>query len=204
MSGKNPPAQAVQVMATPSVNRRKDVFGDVSGLSRKFNGVPETDEIPSSSAVQVISCTPKGRGDCATTRPSRHLSTIHEQTPTRGPLKLIDSRSSLTSIGNRPETGDRPFGMLSAVNGATPSLNKTDPKHLALFPSVTFKTPTKIRSTDPQRRNLHGEVEDTPLKVSRDALGTTQEKPTPINAADENSVSIYDSLGWNDDVDELS
>lgn len=186
------------------MNRRKDVFGSASGLSRTFNVASDTDEIPSSSTVQVISCTPRASGDCATNRPGRHLSTGHEQTPTRGPLKPIDSQSGVSSIANRPEIDGRPSGMSSDARGAMSHHNRTDTKYLAPFPSGTLRTPTKIRSIDPQRYNPHDGIEDTPVKVPRDTLGTIHEKPTPLNAVNENSVSIYDSLGWNDDIDELS
>lgn len=185
-------------MATPSVNRRKDVFGGLSGPSRTFNVASEANEIPSSSAFQVVSCTPKA-SDCATNGPSRQLSAVHEQTPTRGPLKLIESRSNLSSTGNQPEFGGRPSGMLSDARDGIPFLNKRDAKHLPPFPSGSFRTPTKVCPIDPQRNNSHEGIEDTPIKVPQG-----QGKPTSLKAPNENSVSIYDSLGWNDDFDELS
>lgn len=188
-------------MATPSVNRRKDIFSGVSGLSRKIDVVPEAGEIPSFSAVEVISCTPKPTGELATKRSGQHLSTIHEQTPSRGPLKPIDSRFNLSSTGNRPEIRGRLSG---SARDAIPLLKKTDAKHLAAFSPGPFRTPTKIRPIDPQQKHLHEGVEDTPIKNPRDALGTIQEKPTSINAENENNVSIYDRLGWNDIIDELS
>ena len=188
-------------MATPSVNRRKDVFGHVS---RKFNTASEADEIPSSSAVQVISCTPRAKGDCATNRPGRHLSSILEQTPSRGPLKLIVSRVNLSATANRPEMNGRLSGVPLDDRQNLPLPNKTDTRHLGPLPSDTFRTPTKIRSNDSQRNNVHEGIKETPVKVSRYALETIPEKPTPLNAVNENSMSIYDSLGWNDDIDELS
>lgn len=188
-------------MATPSVNRRKDVFGNVS---HKFNTASGVDEIPPSSAVQVVSCTPRAKGDSAKNRPDRHLSTVHEQTPSRGPLKVTDSRSNLSAIGNRPETNGQLSRMVSDDRQSLPLSNKSDARHLGSLPSGTFRTPTKIRSIDPQRNNPHEGIKETPVKVSRNALETIPEKPTPLNAINENNVSIYDSLGWNDDIDELS
>lgn len=187
-------------MATPNVNRRRDVFGHVS---RQFNIASEADEIPSSSAVQEISCTPTARGNCATNRPDQHLSTILEQTPSRAPLKLTYSRANLSSIGSGPKMNGRLSGMRSDGRDAIHLPNMPDARHLGPFPSGTLITPTKIRPIDPQRSNSHEGIKETPVRVSRNALRTIQERSSPINAVNENSMSIYDSLGWNDDIDEL-
>lgn len=191
-------------MATPSVNRRKDVFGGRSGLSHTFNAVPEPDEIPVSSAIRAVSCTPRA-SNCATNRPGGPLSAAHEQTPSRGPLKLIDSRSGLSSAGNQPEFGCRPSGILSDARDVIPLHKKTDTKHLRPFPSSAFfRTPTKVRPNNLQPKNSHWGIEDTPIKAPIDPVGTMQKKSISPNGVNENSISIYDSLGWNDDIDELS
>jgi hypothetical protein len=192
-------------MATPSVNRRKDVYGSLPGFSRTVAVASEPDEIPVSSAIRTVSCTPKVSNNTMNL-PGRQLRAAHEETPTRGPLKLIKSRSSLPSNGNQQHIVGRPPGTPSSARDIVPSTAMKDRPLLRpfpLFPHNNLTTPTKFHSNSSQRNNTHLGIDDTPMKVVKAPLGTRQEKLMLPHAVNENSVSIYESLGWNNDVDEL-
>ena len=205
MPSRNLSAQGVQVLATPSVNRRKDVFGVPSRFSHTFNAAPEPEGIPESSAINAVSCTPNAKGG-STSRAVQQLPASHQQTPTRGLLKPTGSWSNVSSTGNRPELGCRLSKPSSNVDAVVPFLdekNASQPHSFPSLPSSRNRTPTKVGSTNTQPQTSHWKIDDTPIKVPQAPLGRKQEKSISPNT-NENSVSIYDSLGWNDDVDELS
>lgn len=193
-------------MATPSVNRRKDVYGGQPGLPRTITVTSEPDEIPVSSAIQAVSCTPKA-SDNSTNFSGRHLPAAHEETPTRGPLKLIKSRSSLSLNRNQQQLIGRPPGTPLSARDVVPSTAMKDASNLRSFPLFSpnsLRTPTRSQSHSSQRNNIPWGIDDTPIKVPKGPLGSRQEKLMSPHAVNENSVSIYESLGWNDDIDELS
>lgn len=188
------------------MNRRKDVFGVPSALSRAVNTAAEVEEVPPSSAIRAVSCTPRA-GVGATKCGIGQLPAPYEQTPTRGPLKHAGLRPNMCSTGKQAEVCVRPSGLASKINAQVPFLSGEGApqfRPLSLFSSSTVRTPTKVRPTDSQRENSNWEIDDTPIKVLHDSLGTRQEFSHVPNAVDENSISIYDSLGWNDDIDELA
>ncbi len=192
-------------MATPSANRRKDVLGGPSARPRTLTVTPEPDEIPLSSAIQAVSCTPRASASVQN-RQGRCLPAAQEQTPTRGPLKHIEPCGNVSLNGKQPEICSGPSGTRSS---ARDSVSNKDIARLHSFPSLppsTLKTPTKVRPANPQPKpnTTHWGIEDTPVKVCKVPCGTIQEKPRSPNTMDENSISIYESLGWNDDIDELS
>ncbi len=192
-------------MATPSVNRRKDVLGGQSGLPRTLTGISEPDDIPLSSAIRAVSCTPRASASVKN-RQGRCLSPAQEQTPTRGPLKLIEACGNITLNGNQADLCSEPSGTRSSARDSVSNKDVARVRSFPSLPSSTLKTPTKVRPANPQLKpkTTHWGIEDTPVKVCKVSGVTNQERPMSPNTVDENSISIYESLGWNDIIDELS
>lgn len=74
-----------------------------------------------------------------------------------------------------------------------------------LLPLPAHKTPTKHRAHDGADQAAALGIEATPIQLSR--VAPTSEKPLKPTAspqAQEAPMSIYASLGWDDEVDELS
>ncbi|KAL9018321.1 MAG: hypothetical protein Q9185_004354 [Variospora sp. 1 TL-2023] len=206
---RNPFAQGVQIMATPSVNRRKDVFARHQPRPQPSSAMQQgvEEEFPS-SCTHVPASTIKAREDTAVEgavgNARQAFMPAVEQTPTRGPLKYaplghaavregivrrrpcsvkeVDGLVSIQDSMQRPGYR-RPPG-LSAVL-ATPSRKASMISRGSLFLTHSEATPMKgLTSMSANVRRGSKEVEVSP-------------------ASNEADGSIYKHLGWDDEVDEL-
>ena len=214
---RNPFAQGVQVTATPSKNRYTNSSLGLPSLPRSHSAgrtdvvvAPDIDEVPPSSVTKISDSVSKAkRPPTVTLAPSRQsggnlLSSV-EQTPTRGPSKFLGrppSRSAGLKKGGDPIITDhdstRPKLQRSITCG--PSLD-----NLPSWSMNIQATPSKARGTQDAESRIDDSIQQTPEK----AMLT---KDTPVrhspNAKSfplvEQENSIYASLGWDDDIDDLA
>ncbi|KAL8694358.1 MAG: hypothetical protein Q9218_000995 [Villophora microphyllina] len=205
-------AQSVQIMATPAANRRKNVFASQTSQQQTWTVPPaEVDEIPSSSCAHVPVSAIKPMAEAvldSNSRPKKRLVPSVEQTPTRGPSRCSDINMRVTS---RPGLAERnniqtknpvyadtaiSFSALTAKSAHQPPFSTCDVQ----------STPSKRTLTSANRNLFTTRVEVTPLKplgpVS-EGVTVTSKDITPLPSAHEEGLSIYESLGWDDDADEL-
>ena len=201
---RNPFAQGAQVMATPSNNRRKDVYGGLPQLPRHNTApVPERGEVPPSS----ISCVPSSSGKAqqspflapdSTAKTGGSALPIAE-TPTRGPLKLWvrppPFAAAVESHGGVPQ----PLP-LSAASDISNAVNRATPRHRPLHVS---ETPSKFRHSKGIKQAGGTAIDAMPDKApsAPDKPSNFSTQPVP-SALKDTEESIYAALGW-DDVDEL-
>lgn len=194
-------------MATPSNNRHKDVFAGLPRLPRSSAAQPSVlEEVPPSSISRITDSARKPPGASGLVRDSsrtkRILSNV-QQTPTRGPLKFLSGPR--TSSGSIPaEKIARPLhftpGHQPATTVAGPGVSYSE----GSWPSTAHKTPATNRPfCQPDQAEALG-IEVTPVKLPPIALTFESPREPPPHLAPETSMSIYASLGWDDEVDELS
>ncbi|KAL8859416.1 MAG: hypothetical protein Q9178_004094 [Gyalolechia marmorata] len=210
---RNPFAQSVQIMATPSANRRRDVYATQATQAQKSTVISEeVEEIPPSSCIRVpassIKPLPDPQAKTNSTRARECLMSTVEQTPTRGPSKL--SRSNIRFSANTnprkqvimatPSSAMAAGRLISVLNTSGKAAYQLPATHLGVE-----ETPSRRSSTGPKGGLPRSSIEDSPVAplktVSANVIGTsTSLTSSPIPKGD---VSIYESLGWDDDVDEL-
>ncbi|KAL9600116.1 MAG: hypothetical protein Q9219_003372 [cf. Caloplaca sp. 3 TL-2023] len=204
---RNPFAQGVQIMATPSINRRKDVFGSLPIKPPQATMVhDEVENIPTSSFTHVPASTMKNGTGHATRRDpdmiiQRSVPTI-EQTPTRGPEKY-----GWLNVGKRPKSGTDSVELTpSSITEANCSKPSPDVPKTAGYLKAIHATPSRQKSA----RSLNGlpanfSGEGTPIKQLRSVSANVSRASCNIvsSPASEGERSIYKTLGWDDDVDEL-
>ncbi|KAL8682202.1 MAG: hypothetical protein Q9186_001740 [Xanthomendoza sp. 1 TL-2023] len=211
---RNPFAQSVQIMATPSANRRRDVYvSQPSQLQKSMTMQVEPEEIPGSSCIRVPASIIKPPADVQvgsdSTMPRKRLMPAIEQTPTRGPSKF--SRANVMRNGN--------LDTAEEVIAATPSSVTTARRPASVLKRGQGRadqplpesfgvqgTPSRRASTGLKTGLARSGIESSPVKplgsVSANVAATSKTMTSaPIQKAD---PSIYQSLGWDDDdVDEL-
>ncbi|KAI4263694.1 MAG: hypothetical protein L6R42_001177 [Xanthoria sp. 1 TBL-2021] len=210
---RNPFAQSVQIMATPSANRRRDVYASQTSQLQKSAVIAEdVEEIPPSSCLRVPASTTKLLADpqakSNSAEPRRYLLPTVEQTPTRGPSKF----SKLNNISNAsPSAAKQAITTTSSwLMAAEPQLSipDTSRKHAYQLPSSRSGvqgTPSRRTSTGPKGSLPRSGIESTPVKSSKTVsanLAVISNNITSSPMPKGGDVSIYESLGW-DDVDEL-
>ncbi|KAI4229707.1 MAG: hypothetical protein L6R36_000623 [Xanthoria steineri] len=211
---RNPFAQSVQIMATPSANRRRDVYASQNSRLQKSAVISEdVEEIPPSSCLRVPSSTSKLPPHLAAKSTSvnarRNLMPTVEQTPTRGPskfLKVDDMPNASPSAAKQGMTITS-----SSAMAAEPQLwmLDTNRKNAYQFPSSRLgvqETPSRRSSTGCKGSLSQSGIESTPVKSSESvsaSLAVISNNITSSPMPKGGDVSIYESLGWDDDADEL-
>lgn len=225
---RNPFGQGVLVMATPKGNRRKNVFSNAplvaNGRSPEFRDIPHTipsvePQIPSSvTRPTTIRRLPSSefRVPQNPICPVRQtlLSSVM-QTPTRGPLKSIDALAKphpdreedelCREMSPRP-LGPKPFqtprkaskrelrrsiSVTAAASLVRPQANPPEPIQTSAI-DLSFSTSVAATPLKHVRNNSNDPG------VAGDYRKTPRESPTQ-----DGSKTIYDSLGWDDDTDDL-
>ena len=202
---RNPFAQGAQVMATPSNNRRKDVYGGLPRLPRQNTApVPEREEVPPSS----ISCVPSSSRKAqqspflapdSTAKTGRSALPIAE-TPTRGPLKLWGRPPPFAAAMESHADIHQPLP-LPATSDISNAVNTSTPKH---WPLHVYETPSKFRQSKEAKQAggtaVYAMLDKAPSAADKHSNFLTQPVPSP--ASQDTQESIYAALGW-DDADEL-
>lgn len=198
---KNHSAQGVQVIVTPSVKRHKDVLGGLPHLAQTSKELPQDqDDNPPSSSLRVIASTP-GFGSNKTKSRGQHLARPIEQTPTRGPLKLGGSASCNFLDIPQIDVADR--------NNVTPVKLKHSSKLPSMMKDTAFSFTDgvanlgMIDASTSNQENSGLETQHTLLKVPMVLSGRGFQEPSSSMVVDENNLSIYERLGWDDDIDDL-
>lgn len=183
-------------MATPRGNKKRDVYRDLSSLPHSYHeALPGLEEVPQSSALQEISSTPRTRGNRPGGRNLNVLPTV-EQTPCRGPSKLVRCYPNVpSSLIRQNESGPPPMAVL-----------KEYPVKLAttLIPdAANLGTPSQTGAQIQGPGSSGQGIQETPVKGLKTARVAAL-RASPLSVVEnENDECIYESLGWNDEVDEL-
>lgn len=201
---RNPFAQGAQVMATPSNNRRKDVYGGLPRLPRQNTApAPERDDFPLSSISCVPSSSKKAQqspflAPDSTTKTGGSALPIAE-TPTRGPLKLW-GRPPPFAAAMESHVGVHQPLPVSAASDINNAVNMSSPRH---WPLHIDETPSKFRHSKEIKQAggtaIDAMLDKTPSAADKPSDFSTQPGPS---ASQDTQESIYAALGW-DDVDEL-
>ena len=190
-------------MATPSNNRRKDVYG---GRPRQSRAPPlELEEVPHSSISCVPSSSRKAKqspflGPDSTGKADHNALPIDE-TPTRGPLKLWGRPAASTAVmeSHADIYQPSPLSVASEIPKAVNYLSTA-----AQWPLHVHETPSKFRYSRegerPEVTTIHAMLVEAPSTADKPLETSTQ--PIPSSVSQEKDQSIYAALGW-DDVDEL-
>ncbi|KAL8651241.1 MAG: hypothetical protein Q9210_003376 [Variospora velana] len=206
---RNPFAQGVQIMATPSVNRRKDVFARHQPRPLPSSAIQQgVEEEPPYSCTHVPASTVKPREDAVVggaigNARQAFVPTI-EQTPTRGPSKYahlgrVAVREGI--IQRTPSSLKKVSGLVSIQDSMQRSGYQGPPGLSAVLATPSRKASMISRDSLPLTH-----CEGTPMKGLTSMSANVRrgsreiEVPPASNEADE---SIYKSLGWEDEVDEL-
>ena len=202
-------------MVTPSTNRYKNMFPEVSNLpgSQTLMALPEAKELPPSSIHKISDSTrkpvaPSTSSISGTKRTTtKRLHTV-EQTPTRGPEKFIGrpTEASISSgkVSNEDLTMLQPDFATSKSRFSAIDQSSLPPL-LTGSPHVQA-TPPKVYSTDPSKDsgNSHKNQGIMERKARVTANSPKISPATASPPSDKHENSIYTSLGWDDDdIDEL-
>lgn len=189
-------------MATPSNNRRKDVY---SGLPRQSGApLPELEEVPPSS----ISCVPSSSRKVKRS-PSAPNSTGKvdcnafpiTETPTRGPLKLW-GRPAASTAAIEPHADTYQPSPLSVASGIPKAVN--DLSASTEWPLHVHETPSKFRYSKEVEQAGDSTIDAMSAKAPSTADNPLETAPNPVPSSPRQKMdqSLYAALGW-DDVDEL-
>ncbi|KAL8674558.1 MAG: hypothetical protein Q9168_001076 [Polycauliona sp. 1 TL-2023] len=205
---RNAFAQSVQIMATPSANRRRDVYASRTSQMQQPAVISEdVEEIPPSSCLRVPASTTKLLPDLQAAinpaEPRRYPMPSVEQTPTRGPSKF----SRLNTIPNaRPSTAEQAAAAepkISSPDGGQPHAYQLTSSRLDIQ-----GTPSRRPSTARKGNLPCSGIESTPVKplgmVSANSNSAASGNMMTSSAFPKGEgASIYQSLGWDDDVDDF-
>ncbi|KAL2043524.1 hypothetical protein N7G274_003831 [Stereocaulon virgatum] len=208
---RNSFGQGVQIMATPSKNRKRNPFGAIARLSQPSASAPPEDleDIAPSSVSRIPSSTNKAPFTLAKSTAQRSSDRFLPgiaQTPTRGFSKfsmLPNTSSAVITSATKvpqfspPKPGSEPFSVSSGILVShRPYMRNTEVR----------ETPTKGRTINHIGRAQKSGVEATPIKVQSNDKPLNDILPAdlPSSWEQEAETSIYASLGWDDDIDELS
>ena len=208
--------------ATPKNRRQKDILGGPPRLpaTTLTTADDEPDEIPPSSTFRVpLSIQRPPAPQTKEPRlPRPYLQTTIEQTPTRGPLK---HSKQLPSIGssNGPSsiflTPSKPRRALQSISQASQRMSTHAVQPSTLSPQEPCNRDPKVLET-PHKDQISPSEQDkssvpvvilshTPFSpnVTGGASAPTFPSSPPVIEG-ESSKSIFEALGWDDYVDELS
>jgi DNA replication regulator SLD3 len=196
----------VQISATPKVNRSTNVFAQ--SRSPVFPGYDEEAEVnaaPSSS----FSIVPQ-----SVSRPSR------ENLQTKNPLfSSIQATPSRKTISNSSSLN----GSFLAVSNSELPCFPPSPLHIRRSSAKLFAVPDSVDKDLPTSWMSQG-IQETPVKKRPD-IKVLHSHPEPVSDGNKENVevktrsitedgsdmngagqevSIYTSLGWDDDIDELA
>lgn len=212
--------------ATPRGNRQKDVFGRLPRLPAANPTISnEPDEIPPSSVSRVPSSVQRHPAlsikDNEPKLPRPYLQTTMEQTPTRGPSK--QSKSSLgAELRTRPSsvflTPSKPRrspatisekSRISSPYAGQPSSSN----HLGAdnHGGGIQETPHKSQIDVPEKGGASVSIDARPFSplsdlepdIRANVLSATIPSSPPV-LEEESSKSLFETLGWDDYVDELA
>ena len=210
--------------ATPKGNRRKDVFGGLPPPpAPTVNAAKEPDEIPPSSAIKVPNSVQKDSKDQTEHKeprpPMPFLRPNIEQTPTRGPSKRS---KSLLCIPH----GNRPNSVLLTPSKSRKSIDQTPQpvrcantfhstceiyipaSHEQVIPhSDIQETPQRPQTGPPSLDLTQPPLSSSPPDIGLDTQGNGRIPNIPSSPPvmeEASSKSIYETLGWDDYVDELA
>lgn len=210
---RNPFAQGVQVMATPSKNRQGGIFAGLPRMAAShFEPQAELEEITPSS-ISPIPCSttkileqPALAGMTSINRPQYLLASL-DQDPTRGSSRFtgqLTSSFAAMRSGNKMSQTPLPSSYMRPQEAPA----ERDPRDaLPRWPPNALATPPKplkgLDNATPQTSE-HA-VQATPVKGPAIAPKTVETSPKapPLPSSQEKEVSIYASLGWDDGPDEL-
>lgn len=212
-------------MATPHGNRQKDVYGGLlpfASQSQQKPPLPEINEIPPSSALRTISSTPRDG-----VQNSRPTAATVEQSPCRAGSKLVSSSRFLDMSSS---SADRHHHHQSEQPGLpSPMMSLLKPKY-ALNSSLSHTTIMKSSSDffasleTPSKPNSQVKVIHTDADLGRQEIiqstprskrlqsNNNNNNNTPLSpiqnpgcspSGSKNEISIYKTLGWDDDIDDL-
>lgn len=210
-------------MATPRGNRQKDIYGGplpFASQPQEPPSLPEINEIPPSSAPRTISSTPRNR-----VQDSRPTAATIEQTPSRAGSKLASSSrfleisSSSVDHHQQFEQAGLPSSMMSLLKPKY-VLNSSS-SHTMLMKSssdlfTSLETSSKPNSqvkanhtnADLGRQEM---IKSTPISDRLQSnsnnnnilLSPVQNPECSPSGGTKNEISIYKTLGWDDDIDDL-
>lgn len=206
---RNPFAQGAQVMATPSNNRHKDVYGGLTRFPRRsIASLPELEEVPPSSISCVPSSSRKPRRspflapDSTRKTDSSALALPVVETPTRGSSKLWGRPPISTAAIESVADLSQPPPLSAALNPPKASNGIfTSPQ----LPLQVHETPSKFRCSHQVERSEDASIRATPVKAPPLANEAADNSPKAVlsPSSQGKEESIYAALGWDDDVDEL-
>lgn len=193
-------------MATPSANRHRDLSFGLGSQQLKSAAVQDdVGEIPPSSCAHAPASTVKHGADMvveSAVRDSRQRLRLNvEETPTRGPSKFsqlnVAAKSQATeeSVQMTPSSGAKPKGSVS--------LQDSSQRPGYPWPSCTLDvqvTPSRKASTGFKGTLPGARFDCTSVKGLTDVSAKNIELSSAPNTA---GVSVYKSLGWDDDGDEF-
>ena len=215
-------------MATPKGNRKRNAFSRATLAARQLS--PDLEEVPhttpsadphipsSVTRPTIIRRLPSSEFRVPQNRPcpvrQTLLSTVM-QTPTRGPSKLIDVLAK-----PQPDREEDELCQQMSPRPSRPKPFQTPSKASKLEPRRSLSSndaalPSQLQATGPQpirtfAINLSPSdgVAATPLKKSRNSftdsgVAGTRQKTAQESSKLEGAKSIYESLGWDDDTDDL-
>lgn len=216
-------------MATPRGNRQKDVYGGLlpfASQSQQEPPLPEINEIPPSSALRTISSTPRNG-----VQDSRPTAATVEQTPCRAGSKLASGSrfldmSSSADHHHRHHQFEQP-GLPSPMTSLLKpkyALNSSS-SHTTIMKSssdffASLETPSKLTS---QVKVIHTDadlgrqetIQSTPIskRLQSNNNNKNNKNNTPLrpiqnpgrspSGGTNNEISIYKTLGWDDEIDDL-
>ena len=176
------------------------MFGGLQRLPNvPVEAMPELEEIPPSSGGQDRSWNTHKRKDSVN---CQHTPSAIEQTPTRAlsrPAKPLCNQESRTAEGSEVGRVRIPaLGRTVSVEALVPTTTNV----INMQPPATTTLPPSSNLERENQQELGQAIQQTPIKSVR-SLYKRNERITSSPGVDEKTMSIYDSLGWNDDVDEL-
>ncbi len=205
----------VQIFATPkrgaipgnAMRKRLNMNGGITGQSEELGLLrPEEPAIPSSTArnVEFQASQPTHQPSEASTAREAFYSVV-QQTPSRGSCKTSNPLRLPARIHtlHQPISPARLYRPPYLSLEATPSANRLRSDHIDLAEIES----TPLRMTKSQRPVIFMPLKKAEVMVEgvfRDAPVVTEKAGKAMDRAMNGGkeASIYDSLGWDDDVDE--
>ena len=199
-------------MATPSRSRHHDILADDPRFPRPkpASAAPNLDKIPPSSVSRISDSARKAEKSSpfskdGTWRSGNDVPPTVEQTPTRGSTKLFGHPTGLS--GTMAAGGDLVRSLPHATKLGPTEANPGSFLSYSLpsWPLKVQETPSKGRTADHNHQQEKQNVDATPNRpvlVTKDS--TSAFAVTAFSSSQEQEPSLYASLGWDDDADELS
>ena len=211
---RNPMAQGVQVTATPSKNRQGNPFAPLPRFPppNSTASVEELEDVPPSSVTRIPSSTkrvPFTSGERTTQRLSNRLLPSIEQTPTRGPSKSLHRAASSSAVITLAAENVQSSPVCPVSKGPDMDRMLSASYEPLSWATDIHETPTKNRTTYPFDRAEDPVIEATPVQIlptekAYSAPLDDRQADVPSSHSKEPQRSIYASLGWDDEVDELA